>query len=118
MTELEFAIGEVEELQAVLMLEYHNKNWLFHGTNPAILNREQRILCNQILFRLKKVEASNSAAGKNEKVSLPDGEPNTPQPKIEIPLIGDRLIANGISQKKTGRILNELRDESQLRASA
>jgi hypothetical protein len=37
-----------EELEAVLMLEYHNKNQLVFGTNPKRLNEEQRYIVRRI----------------------------------------------------------------------
>lgn len=43
------AIYEVaEELEAVLLLEYHNKNHLQFGTNPKKLNEEKRLLVQRI----------------------------------------------------------------------
>lgn len=42
------ALGYLEELEAVLLLEYHNKNWLANGVNPGALNEEQRLLVRRI----------------------------------------------------------------------
>ena len=37
-----------EELEAVLTLEYHNKNHLAFGANPKRLNEEQRSIVRRI----------------------------------------------------------------------
>lgn len=51
--DLEFAIRELEELDAVLIVEYHNKNWLkFDGGR---LNIARRRLVKQIKARLEEV---------------------------------------------------------------
>lgn len=69
MTDLQLAIGSLEELHATLMLEYHNKNWLIHGTEPAILNKEQRNLCNNIISNLKKIKILNTSLNIKAKIS-------------------------------------------------
>ena len=51
--ELEFALKELDELGAVLALEYHNKNWLAHDS--AALNIKQRELVRRLYVRVRGV---------------------------------------------------------------
>jgi len=43
-----------EELLAILLLEYHNKNHLRLGTSPKKLNEEKREIVNAILHEAKQ----------------------------------------------------------------
>lgn len=45
----------IETLHAVLVLEYHDKNYLAMGTSPKRLNEDQRKLCVEAMHDLKAV---------------------------------------------------------------
>lgn len=49
-----------EELQAILLLEYHNKNHLRLGTNPKKLNEEKREIVSAILAEVKRERATEN----------------------------------------------------------
>lgn len=46
-----------EELLAILLLEYHNKNHLRLGTSPKKLNEEKREVVNAILRFIEQARA-------------------------------------------------------------
>ena len=46
------AFGLLEELEAILLLEYHNKNHLHFGVNPKRLNEEKREIIKRIKVSL------------------------------------------------------------------
>lgn len=48
-------IGYLETLQAILLLEYHDKNHLHFGTNPKRLNEEQRELVRLALASVERL---------------------------------------------------------------
>ena len=48
--------GYLEELLAVLVLEYHNKNHLMHGARPKRLNEDQRELVGLCLEELRQIQ--------------------------------------------------------------
>ncbi len=45
-------IGLLEELNAILLLEYHNKNHLKNGGRPNVLNCDQREIIKLVLHEL------------------------------------------------------------------
>lgn len=49
---LRFAVDKLDTLEAILTLEYHDKNHLAHGTNPKLLNESQRELLQVALNKL------------------------------------------------------------------
>jgi hypothetical protein len=49
---LNFVFDELDTLEAILTLEYHDKNHLAHGTNPKLLNESQRDLLRVALSKL------------------------------------------------------------------
>jgi len=49
---LRFAFDQLRTLEAILTLEYHDKNHLAHGTNPKLLNETQRDLLDVALNKL------------------------------------------------------------------
>jgi len=49
---LNFVFDELDTLEAILTLEYHDKNHLAHGTNPKLLNESQRALLRVALSKL------------------------------------------------------------------
>ncbi len=46
--------GLAEELLAILVLEYHNKNHLMFGANPKRLNEEQRDILVNIIWEVDR----------------------------------------------------------------
>lgn len=53
------ALELIDELNAVLLLEYHNRNWLYHGTQPGRLNEEQRNLIASLRNIIAKEATGN-----------------------------------------------------------
>jgi len=51
---IEDAQAELEVLQAILLLEYHDNNHLAFGTNPKKLNENQRKLVRDAMQSLKE----------------------------------------------------------------
>ena len=52
--------GLAEELKAILLLEYHNKNHLQFGTNPKKLNEEKREIVDAILAEVQVQQATGN----------------------------------------------------------
>lgn len=57
-TRLGFARGYAETLYAVELLEYHDKNFLQHGTNPKLLSEQKQEIFRELLRQLKTARAS------------------------------------------------------------
>lgn len=49
MTQETHLVGLVRQLHAVEVLEYEDKNWLHHGTNPKVQSEQKQELICRIL---------------------------------------------------------------------